>query len=462
MTETTLSSHDLSSLRDRIGGSVLLEGDPGYEDARAIFNSMVEKRPAAIAQCRDAEDVKGALAFARENGLEVSVRGGGHGVAGAALTDGGIVIDMREISAVSVDPDARTATVGGGANWGQFDRATGEHGLMTPGGRVSTTGVAGLTLGGGSTWLERRYGFACDNLLSVRLVTADGREVSASEDENPELFWALHGGGGNFGVATELTFRLHPLPEATLALLAFEPDRGPEVGRIYRDMLNDGAPDELGGGLAYITGPPEPFIPESLQGKLIFGVLGIYAGGEAETREALAPILAESPSGEMIAAMPYPAVNSALDDPPGYRNYWSAEHLTGLPDEALDLFCDSAAAMVVPSPSQHLMIPWGGAVTAGADSWPLPHRSASWVAHPLGLWEKADDDAQAIAWARGYCAAMKPFATGDVYLNFIGDEGSERVIAGYGRENYERLAAVKGEFDPDNVFHLNHPIEPAG
>jgi FAD/FMN-containing dehydrogenase len=461
MSETTLEHGDIGALRESFGGSVLLEGDAGYEDARGVFNSMVEKRPAIIAQCGAVSDVKAALAFARDAGLEVAIRSGGHSVAGAGLTEGGLVIDMRPMSSVSIDPDARTATVGGGTNWGQLDGAAGEHGLMTPGGRVSTTGVAGLTLGGGSCWLERKFGFACDNLLSVRLVTAGGEEVAASEDENPELFWALHGGGGNFGVATELTFRLHPLPEATLALLAFDPEAAPEVARAYRDMIDDGAPDELGGGLAYITGPPEPFIPESLQGKLLFGVLGIYAGGEADAREALAPIAEHGPSGEMFAAMPYPAVNGALDDPPGYRNYWSAEHLSELPDEAVDLFCARAADMVVPSPSQHIMIPWGAAVGGGADEWPLPHRAARWVAHPLGLWEDPADDEQAIGWARGFCADMKPFATGAVYLNFTGEEGEDRIVAGYGRENYDRLAKVKAEFDPQNVFHLNHGITPA-
>lgn len=450
---------ETSALRDRLGGQVFEPDDAGYEEARAIFNSMITKRPAVIAQCESAADVAAALAFARDSGLEVSIRSGGHSVTGASLTDGGLEIDMRRMNAVAVDPQERLATVQGGATWADFDRATQPHGLISTGGRVSTTGVAGLTLGGGSTWLERKFGFACDSLVSVTLVTADGRTVTASESEHPELFWALHGGGGNFGVATELVFRLQPLPAASLALLFWPPDAGPELADRYRALIEGGAPLELGGGLAYITGPPEDFVPEHLQGGLVAGVIGVYAGEEAEMREALAPILALEPEAEMIAELPYAEIQSAIDDPPGYRNYWSAEHLASLPDEAIELFCRRAHDMVVPSPSQHILFPWGGAVAEAADRWPLPHRVAKWVAHPLGLWERPEDDDRGRAWARGTCADLRPFSTGSVYLNFE-SESESRVEQGFGPENYRRLAAVKGEFDPDDVFHLQHRIEP--
>ncbi len=449
------------ALREGFDGTVLGEGEDGYEDARSIFNSMVERRPSLIAQCTSVADVKAAIAHAQANELEIAIRSGGHSVAGASLTDGGLVVDMRNLNAVEVDPKARTATVAGGATWSDFDRATQPHGLMAPGGRVSTTGVAGLTLGGGSTWLERKFGFACDSLLSVDLVTADGREVTASEDENPELFWALHGAGGNFGVATKLEFRLHELPAVTLALLLWPADAGPEIARAYRDLLDGGAPDELGGALVYITGPPEDFVPAELQGQLTAGAVVVYAGTEAEMRETLAPILALDPPAALVAEMPYAEIQSAIDDPPGYRNYWSAEHLTGFPDEAVEVFCARAHDMVVPSPSQHVAFPWGGAVARGAADWPLPHRDARWVIHPLGLWEDPADDEQGLAWGRGICADVRPWATGAVYLNFVGDEGQDRVRAGYGEANYERLAAVKAEFDPHNVFHLHHNIKPA-
>jgi FAD/FMN-containing dehydrogenase len=448
-----------SDLRGRLAGAVLEPADPGYEDARSIFNSMIAKRPAAIAQCESADDVAEALGFARDAGLEVSIRSGGHSVTGASLTEGGVEIDMRRMNAVSVDPAARIATAQGGATWADFDRATQPHHLIATGGRVSSTGVAGLTLGGGSTWLERKFGFACDSLESVTLVIADGRTVTASEAENPELFWALHGGGGNFGVATELVFRLQPLPAASLALLLWPAEAGPELAHRYRALIEGGAPLELGGGFVHITGPPEEFVPGHLQGKLVAGVVGIYAGTEAEMREALAPILKLEPEAEMLAEMPYAEIQSAIDDPPGYRNYWSAEHLERFPDEAIESFCRRAHEMVVPSPSQHILFPWGGAVAAAASEWPLPHRTAAWVAHPLGLWEDPADDAQARDWARNTCRDLRPFSTGAVYLNFD-SESEDRVVQGFGGENYERLAAVKAEFDPDNVFHLHHNIQP--
>jgi FAD/FMN-containing dehydrogenase len=451
----------VDGLREGFAGDVLEDGQQGYDEARAIFNAMIERRPAVIAQCGSVEDVKAAIAHARSNDLEIAIRSGGHSVAGASLTDGGLVVDMRRMNAVEVDAGARTATAAGGATWSHFDQATQPHGLMAPGGRVSTTGVAGLTLGGGSTWLERKFGFACDNLVSVDLITADGREVTASDEENPELFWALHGAGGNFGVATKLVFRLHELPAATLALLLWPADRGEEIIRTYRDLADGGMPVEVGGGTAYITGPPEDFVPPHLQGELTAAVICVYAGAEAEMRETMAPILELAPEAELIAEMPYAELQCALDDPPGYRNYWSAEHLTGFPDEAVDVFCGRAHDMVVPSPSQHAAFPWGGAVAEGAEGWPLPHRAAAWCIHPLGLWERPEDDAKAVAWARGICADVRPWATGDVYLNFVGDEGEDRVRAGYGDENYSRLAAVKAEFDPDNVFHLHHNVKPA-
>ncbi len=455
-----MAASGVNGLYDDFDGVVVEDGGDGYDEARSVFNAMIDRRPAVITQCESVADVKAALAHAQANGLEIAIRSGGHSVAGASSTDGGLVVDMRRMNAVEVDPEARTATVAGGATWSDFDAATQPHALATTGGRVSTTGVAGLTLGGGSGWLERKFGLACDGLVELELVTADGREVTASEDENPELFWALHGGGGNFGVATRLTFRLEPLPAATLALLLWPADAGPELARTYRDLIEAGAPEALGGGVAYLTGPPEEFVPEELQNQRVAGVIGVYAGTEAELREALAPIYALEPVGGLTAEMPYAEIQCAIDDPPGFRNYWSAEHLKSFPDEAVELYCRQGEEMIVPSPSQHLLVPWGGAVAAGAGDWPLPHRDANWVQHPFGLWDDPADDERGIAWARNAVAEMKPFSTGAVYLNFIGDEGEDRVVAGYGRENYERLAAVKAEFDPDNVFHLHHAIRP--
>ncbi|MGH3731743.1 MAG: FAD-binding oxidoreductase, partial [Micromonosporaceae bacterium] len=327
------------------------------------------------------------------------------------------------------------------------------------GGRVSTTGVTGLTLGGGSGWLERKFGLACDNLLAVELVTADGSMVTASHTENQDLFWALHGGGGNFGIATSLTFKLYEVPTTTLMLLLFSPDRGPEVVRRYRDFMAD-APDEVGGGIIYLTGPPEEFVPAHLQNLLTLGVGITFLGDEATARRTVSPLLNLEHEGEMIAEMPYPDLNSALDDPPGYRNYWSVEYLEDLPDEAIDAFCAAAHNMIVPSPSQHAMFAWGGGVARGTGS-ALADRHVRWGVHPLGLWEDPADDARGIAWARETCAAVRPYATGAVYLNFMGDEGRDRLVAGYGQENYDLLVAVKTAWDPDNVFRINHNIRPA-
>jgi FAD/FMN-containing dehydrogenase len=443
---------------DGFKGAEFTPDDVGYDDARTVFNSMIDKRPAHIAQCADAEDVVSALAFARRQGLPISVRSGGHSVAGNSIVEDGLVVDMRNVKAVSVDPDARTATVGGGATWSDFDRAAEPHGLATTGGRVSTTGVAGLTLGGGSGWFERKFGLACDNLISVDLVTADGRQVRASEDENSELFWALHGGGGNFGIATSFEFRLHPLPVATLSLLLFPADRGPEVIRSYRDFA-EAAPDEVGGGALYLTAPPEEFVPEHMQGQRALGVGVMFAGGEKEAREVAAPLLELSPEGQMIAEMPYAELQCALDDPPGFRNYWSAEHLEDFPDEAIDLFCARSEDMIVPSPSQQIALPWGGAVARNAGDWPLTSRHARWTVHPFGLWDDSADDERGKAWARGTCGDLKSYATGGVYLNFTGDEGEDRIHAGFG-DDWDRLAAVKAEWDPDNVFRQNHNVKP--
>jgi FAD/FMN-containing dehydrogenase len=302
-------------------------------------------------------------------------------------------------------------------------------------------------------------GLACDNLISVELVTADGATVRASDDEHPELFWALHGGGGNFGVATSFTFRLHRLPSVTAALLIWDRDRGPEVMRAYRDFL-EAAPDEVGGGLIFLTGPPEDFVPERLHGELALLVLVTYAGPEADARAATAPLLALRPAGQMVTELPYAELQCMLDDPPGYRNYWSAEYLDAVPDEAVDRFCARAPDMIVPSPSQHVLFPQGGAVARGPSEYPVPWRRAAWCVHPFGLWEDPADDERARRWAHNVRADLRPWATGDVYLNFIGDEGHDRLVAGFGRGNYDRLAAVKAAWDPDNVFRLNHNVAP--
>ncbi|MBO3675486.1 FAD-binding oxidoreductase [Streptomyces sp. NEAU-YJ-81] len=449
----------LTDLGESLVGKVIAPGDAPYDEARRLFNAMIDRRPAAIAQCETAQDVARAIRFARDHDLPIAVRGGGHSVAGMSLVDGGLVIDLRRMDGVAVDPGARTATVGGGAIMSGLDRATQPYGLATTGGRVSTTGVGGFVLGGGAGFLDRAFGLACDNLLSVDLVTAQGDQLHVDEKEHPELFWALHGGGGNFGVATAFTLRLHPLTTMTAMLLLWRPEAGPAVVRAYRDFF-ESAPGQVGGGLLYLTGPPEEFVPEDMVDTLVCAVLLTYTGHEEQARAITAPLLQLGHDAEMITELPYADLQCMLDDPPGYRNYWSAEYLDTFPDQAVDRFCSRAFDMVVPSPSQHVLFPQGGAVSQGPSDFPLPWREAPWIVHPFGLWDDPADDARVRQWAHDTRADVRPWSRGAVYLNFIGKEGRDRVIEGFGAENYHRLAGVKALYDPDNVFRLNHNIEP--
>ncbi|MGW2017576.1 FAD-binding oxidoreductase [Streptomyces sp. NPDC001927] len=450
----------LAGLREDLAGEVFVAGDPGYDEARKIHNGMIDRRPAVIAQCATSEDVANAVLFGRETGLPIAVRGGGHSVAGTCVVDDGLVVDLRRMHAVVADPEHLTARVEGGATMSHLDHATQPFHLATTGGRVSTTGVGGFTLGGGSGWLERKFGLACDNLLAAELITAEGKHVHTDAETHPELFWALHGGGGNFGVATSLTLRLHELPRMSFAMLFFLPESAPEVVRTFRDLAAD-APDAAGGGIIYLPAPPEPFVPEHLVGKLLCGTLLTYAGPVAEVRELAAPLIALKPAIEMVTDIPYAELQCMLDDPPGLRNYWSAEYLNALPDEAVDAFCARGALIPLPTATQHVLFMLGGAVASGPADYPIPWRSAPWVVHPFATWENPADDERARQWVRDVRADARPWSTGAVYLNFIGSEGDERVVAGFGEENYRRLAAVKATYDPDNVFRFNHNITPA-
>lgn len=450
----------IDQLRRESSGAVLTAADAGYDEARVIFNAMIDKRPAVIAQCATKADVQAAIRFARDGGLEIAVRGGGHSVAGNALVEGGLVIDLRRMNAVAVDPAARVAKVGGGATMSNLDRGTQPHGLATTGGRVSTTGVGGFVLGGGGGWLDRKFGLACDNLVSCEVVLANGEIVTASGTEHPDLFWGLHGGGGNFGVVTSMQLRLYPLTTVFGGLLMWPEEDAPRVLRAYRDFVAQ-APDEVGGGAAFATGPDADFVPEHLRGKRVLLNIVVYIGPEGAGREAFAPMLSLGHAGEMLLEAPYADFNSMLDDPPGYRNYWSAEYLNGLPDAAVDAFCRGAGQMIVPSPSQHVLFIGGGQAGREKADWPLPWRTAPFCFHPFGLWATADDDARGRAWVRNSRELLKPWSTGAAYLNFMGDEGEDRTVAGLGRDNLARLARAKAQYDPDNVFHINHNIRPA-
>jgi FAD/FMN-containing dehydrogenase len=439
---------------------LLTSQHPRYDDARALFNAMIDRRPAVIAECATPADVVEALGHARANGYEVAVRAGGHSVAGMSTNDGGLVIDVRPMKAIAIDLGRRVARVGAGVTWGELDRATQEHGLATTGGRVSTTGVAGFTLGGGSGWLERRYGLACDNLVSVDLVTADGREVTASASSHPELFWALHGGGGNFGVATSFELALHPVGPILLAgLLLWPGDAGPDVVRHYRDLA-DAAPEALGSAAVLLAGPPEPFVPEHLQGTSCVAVALCWSGEMDEGADVIAPLRALAPEVDLVGPMPYADFNSMIDDPPGKRNYWTADYHDTFPDDAVDVFVK--CGMNRPSDfSQQLLVPWGGAVARVAeDATPMAHRSTSWLTHPFAVWDDPAIDDQAIEWARAFRRDIAHHANGGIYLNFIGNEGQDRVKAAYGEVKYARLQAIKSEWDPENTFRGNQNIVP--
>jgi FAD/FMN-containing dehydrogenase len=434
-------------------------GTPEYADTTTLNNAMIERRPALVARCASPADVAEAIALARERRLPLAVRAGGHSVAGHSLVDDGLVIDVRGMAAVDIDPGRRIARVGAGATWSQFDRATQPHGLATTGGRVSTTGVAGLTLGGGSGWLERKHGLACDNLVAVELVTADGEHVRASAGEHPDLFWALRGGGGNFGVVTAFEFALHPLEREVLAGLALYPAaRGRELMELFRDVMRD-AREGLSLAFLYLRAPAEEDIPEHLHGELVVAIAGMYAGPLAEGREALHAIRAAEPLVDFFEPMPYADFQCMIDDPPGFRNYWTSEHLADLPTEAIDAIAARSEAMPAGA-SQLFMVSWGGAVARRHDT-PLSARNARFVVHPFGMWQDPADDAANIAWARAFRDDLAEFSTGAVYLNFIGDEGEARLRAGYGPGSYERLAHVKAEWDPGNRFRAGGNVPPA-
>src|SRR3954449_4723281 len=350
MATQVLDSTALEQLAGSVKGTVLTPGRDGYDEARTVFNAMVDNRPAAIVKCKDPHDVIAAIDLARARAAEVSIRSGGHGVTGSQIAHEGIVIDLSEMKRIAVDSEARTVRAQAGVTWGELDAATQEHGLAVTGGRVPSTGIAGLTLGAGSGWIERKFGYACDNLLEADVVTADGRFLRCNDTENSDLFWALKGGGGNFGVVTQFTYRLHPVgPMVYGGMLVFPPFAAGDIARAYRDFIAS-APDEVGGGLAFITAPPEPFVPEEARGKPAVGVIFTYVGDADEGERILKPLRDLGPAVDLVGPMPYVAVQGLLEagNPPGRRNYWKADLLDALPDEAIDKITEAHMRMVSP------------------------------------------------------------------------------------------------------------------
>jgi len=449
----------VTELRFRLDGCLHEPGDAFYEDTCTLFNTMIDRRPRLVAECVAVDDVLAALAFARDNSLPIAVRAGGHSVAGLSLCDDGVVLDVRGIADIDVDVDRSVARVGGGITWAQLDRATQLHGLATTGGRVSRTGVAGLTLGGGSGWLERKHGLACDNLIAAELVTWDGQIVRASDDENPDLLWALRGGGG-LGVVTALELALHPLgPEVWAGVTLFHAARAHEVLRTFRDPMN-GAPDPLSLACAFITAPDDEEVPAELRGRPAVAILGMRAGDVADGEQALAPIRALGPDADFFGPTDYADFQRSVDDPPGYRNYWTAENVIDLPDAAIDVLVRRATDLPA-GPSQLFIVAWGGAIPRfGVDHSPLAGREARFIVHPLLLWEDPADDERNRALARGFRDDMRRWSTGATYPNFLGDEGAARMSAAFG-VSAQRLAAIKARWDPHGLFRTHQTIRAA-
>jgi len=444
-------------------GTLIHPDDADYDDARAVFNGMIDRRPAVIARCTCVEDVVTAVRLARERQLALAVYSGGHGVTGAAVCDAGVVVDLRGMKDLDIDTDARVARAEAGLTWGEFDAVTQEHGLVCTGGRVSTTGIAGLALGSGSGWLERKYGLVCDNLIKVEMVTADGRIVTASPDENPELFWGIRGGGGNFGIVTAFHLQLHELgPIVYGGILAYPGPAGPDVLRGYRDFVRM-APDEVGSGLAFICAPPEDFVPKEVWGHPMVGIVCCYAGPVEDGEAAYAPLRELGPVLDLVQPMPYVAVQQLLDggNPKGLLNYWTADFYDDLPDDAVSTLAAKAGQPVSPL-TQIIVVPGGGAVARmPEDAMAFGQRQAAFNIHYLSMWDDPAETEKNIAYTKDLSGAMKQWSTGGVYLNFIGDEGPSRIEAGLGPSKWPRLRQLKKTWDPENLFRMNANIPPA-
>ncbi len=454
----------LESLRAPVEGDVIAPGDAGFEDARTIWNAMIDRRPAVVVRPRGADDVVEAIAFAREHDLPIAVRGGGHNVAGNAVVDEGVVIDFSDMRAVEVDPDRGVVRVEAGALLSDVDAAVAEHGLLVPGGIVSTTGVAGLTLGGGFGWAARRLGLTIDSLRSVEIVTADGELLTASEESHPDLFWAIRGGGGNFGVVTSFEFEAHELgPEFLCGLIVHPIESAREFLQHHREMAAK-APDELSAWIVMRLAPPLPFLPEEVHGKPVVVLAFAYIGDPAEGEALIAERYADwgEPYGKNIGVMPYTDWQQGFDalNAEGDRNYWKSHNLAELSDPAIDAAI--AAVGNLPSPHAEVFIAHlGGAISRVADdATAYAHRDAEFVVNIHGHWTDPSEDEAGIAWVRGLFDELAPHAQGGVYVNFLSDEGAERVQDAYPAAVWSRLVEVKRRYDPENVFRLNQNIPP--
>ncbi len=455
----TLSA--LDALTGKVSGPVVRPDDEGYEEARHVYNAMIDAHPAVVVRCAGTADVVATVRCAAESGSPLAVRGGGHSVPGFGTADDAVVADLSGMQAVDIDEEARTATAAGGTTWGRFNDVTATHGLATTGGIISTTGVGGLTLGGGIGYLARGYGLSCDNLVSAEVVTADGSVVTANESEHPDLFWALRGGGGNFGVVTRFTFRLHPVTTVYGGPMFFELSDGPAVLRYFRDFIRT-APREYGGFPAFQIAPPLPFVPEHRVGEPFVAVVSCWTGDAAEGERILDGFRQIArPVAEHVGPMPYAALNSAFDGlvPPGLQHYWKAAFVRELTDEAIAAHMEHGPKVPTVNSTVHLYSINGAVHDVPADATAFGHRDASFAPVIAGMWADPEDNERNTAWVREYYAAIAPHSEEGGYVNFASADDQHRVGANYGA-NHSRLREVKRQYDPDNLFHLNQNIQP--
>jgi FAD/FMN-containing dehydrogenase len=443
-------------------GQLIRPGDDSYDEARKVYNSMIDKRPGLIAQCTDVADVIRSVNFARENNLTVAIRGGGHNGGGLGSCDNGLVIDLARMRGVRVDPTAKTVRVEGGCTWGDVDHTTHVFGLATPSGIISTTGVGGLTLGGGLGHLARTCGLSIDNVLAVDMVLADGRFVMASDEENSDLFWAVRGGGGNFGVVTSFLFKLHPISTVYAGPMLWHLDKAAEAMRFYRDYILK-APEDMNGWFAFLTVPAGPPFPENLHNKKMCGVVWNYTGPLDKAEEAFRPIRSFGPPAlDFVGPIPYPALQSMFDPlyPKGQQWYWRADWVKELSDAAIAIHLKYAAQLPTPQSTMHLYPINGVPHRVGKTDTAFSYRDANWGMVIVGVDPDPANNERMIAWAKAYWEELHPYSAGGAYVNMMMDEGQDRIKAAY-RDNYTRLAAIKKKYDVTNLFHVNQNIVPS-
>jgi len=456
-----LTDEQVTSLASNIRGATIEPNDDQYETARHVYNGMIDRRPRAIVRAADATDVITAVNFAREQGIYPSIRGGGHNVVGFATNDDGLVIDLAAMKNVFIDVKNKTARVMGGATWGDFDHAAHPFGLAAPGGIISTTGVSGLTMGGGVGYLTRQYGLSSDNVISANVVTADGKAVTASENENPDLFWAIRGGGGNFGVVTSWEFKLHPVGMVYGGPIFFPVDKGPEILAFFRDYI-ESAPPEMSGFFGYHIAPPAPFVPEHLHGVAACALVMCYTGPVEKGEEAMQAVRAAGPVAlDLCGPIPFPALNSMFDAllPAGLQHYWKADFDREISDEAIAVHNEYGPQVPNFLSLMHIYPVNGAVQDKGNGDTAYSYRDAKFVHNIVGIDTDLANMPARTAWVRNYWEALHPFSAGGNYVNFLMDEGQDRIKASF-RDNYPRLAEVKRTWDPDNLFRQNQNIKP--